>query len=100
MASWRKRSSGFAFTPSVAAAGVEVQRHAGIVLQEGLGVHVGELEHAHVRVGLLHPGTPEADVLDSGDDAGEKARAELAHLVRLEGELDALLDGEAERFPD
>ena len=51
--------------------GVELLRHAAVVLQHGEGVHLGELHDAHVLVGLLHARTPEADVLHGGDDSGK-----------------------------
>src|SRR5262245_8701742 len=79
--------------------GVEVERHAVVVLEHGLGVHVGEVQHAHVGVGLLHPRSPEPDVPDRGDDTGEEARAELAHLVGGERRVDALFDGQPQPLP-
>src|SRR6266496_6211445 len=67
------------------APGVELLGHLVVVVEQRLGVDAGEVEHAHVAVSLLHPLTPEADVLHRGHDAGEEARPELAHLIGLHG---------------
>src|SRR5215472_10205137 len=82
-----------------AARSVELEGDAGVVLEQGLGVDVGEVKHAHIGVGLLDAGAPEADVLHRRHDAGEQARAELAHLVGRERRLDALLDGQSYPLP-
>src|SRR5947199_115314 len=64
-----------------------------------LGVHVGEADDPHVRVGAADLRPPETDVLDGGHDPAEEQRAELAHHLGGLDVADAFLDREADRLP-
>src|SRR5205809_5901484 len=77
---------------SVRAPGVELLSHALVLAGQLLGVHVGEADDPHVRVGAADLRPPEADVLDGGHDPAEEQRAELAHHLGGLDVADAFLE--------
>src|ERR1700720_3820429 len=74
---------------------IEVFGDAGVVLQQGAGVDLGELDRAHRREGLLNLRAPQADILHGRDDAAEDPAAKDLHRLGLIADPAALLERQA-----